>query len=339
MKALNIIVFLLISAATMAQPTLTFEKHAIKPGIDNPMTFCSYSDAGAGGANVIWDFTNLVAVKEFTGHVNDAFNPDFSLANTELEEFGVRFFFDINEAGIQQYGYLSEDGKTRVNYYKPYDRIIFPFAFQDSYSSPFSGEYFSNEKKIAQIDGIGKVESDAWGTIKLPGNIEYDNTLRIKSEKTYILEFESMSQEIDMITYRWYNSMHRYPLLVLIETTVTTNNKSTTSTQAAYNLNAVKTEPTFKSGIIINSQDLKVYPNPAKNELTLELFSTNKGFASISITDLTGKVIVTKFGRAVNSGINKIVLKDEISHLQEGFYILNIEIEGKIMNQEISIID
>ena len=123
MKNLNFLIFLFACIAVTAQPTLTFEKHALKAGIDNPMTICNFSAVGESGHNVNWDFTNLKALKEFTGHINESLNDNFSLANTELEEFGVRFYYNTMEEGIVQYGYMSSNGRTLVNYDSPYEKI------------------------------------------------------------------------------------------------------------------------------------------------------------------------------------------------------------------------
>ena len=168
MKLLNLLVLFCAFTTAMAQPTITYENHALKAGVDNPMTFCSFLDAGVAGNNVTWDFTQLKAIKEFTGHISDAVDANFYMANTELEEFGIRFYYDINENGIEHYGYLSRDGRTRVIYDNPYEKIHYPFVFRDNSKSSFSGEYFSKSKKIGDIAGTGDIEADAWGTIKLP---------------------------------------------------------------------------------------------------------------------------------------------------------------------------
>lgn len=337
MKLLKFFLFFFISIAVNAQPILTFETHALKAGVDNPMTFCTFSEVGNSGANVKWDFTNLKALKEFTGHIKESFDDNFSLANTELEEFGVQFYYNTSEDGIEQYGYLSKDGKTRVKYDSPFEKVHFPFSFQDVYSKPFAGEYFLNEKVIGQVEGSGQIEADAWGTILLPGNIEYENTLRVKSEKSYTINFEQSTQNVEMVTYRWYNNAHRYPLLVLIETTTNTDGgASTKSTQAAYNLNAVSSAflATDSKEIDIN---FSVYPNPATDEFTIELSSLTNGFVTITLTDVAGRVVVSSFEKEVYAGLNTIVIKDEINLIQEGLYIVQIGIDNKIITQEMSI--
>jgi hypothetical protein len=256
------------------------------------------------------------------------------LANIELNEFGVKFYYDIDESGINQYGYLSKSGKTRIIYNTPFEKMRFPLTYSDYHSSNFSGEYFTNNISAGQIEGNSVIEADAWGTIRLPGDISYSNTVRVKSEKNYTVEFTNSTQNVKMITYRWYNSVHRYPLLVLIETTVENGTKTSKSTQAAYNLNAVNI---IENNIQSTPVSVSIYPNPVIDELTVEVSGEKEALAYITITDISGREVLSPQKREIFEGMNIIPFTDEIAGLREGIYILKIDSGGEIFTKEFTV--
>lgn len=325
----------LLGSVLLSQTALNFEKHALKPGIDNPMTYCAYSEAGESGSNVKWDFSELMALEEFTGKLNEVSDGDFTNVNTVLEEFGVKFYFNVSEFGIEQHGYLSADGRTSISYSKPFEKVRFPLNYTDSYTSPFSGEYFTDNELSGQIDGSAFVTADSWGTLLLPGNTEFENTLRIKSVKTYNLEFENSLHDVEMVTYRWYNSTHRYPLLVLSEIKTSVNgNTIRTRTQAAYNSNVVKAETLDLKQTAIDN--IEVYPNPSRGNVFISLNSTLEASAVISITDISGREMF-KETNMISSGKNVISLSGKLLHLNEGLYLINITVRDKVEVIELSL--
>lgn len=325
----------LLTSVILSQTSLTFEKHALKSGFDNPMTYCAYTEAGDSGSNIFWDFADLKALEEFTGKLNDVSDGDFTYVNTVLEEFGVKFYFNVSEHGIEQHGYVSADGRTSISYSNPFEKVRFPFNYQDSYTSPFSGEYYTDNEITGQIDGSAFVTADSWGTLLLPGKTEFKNTIRLKSVKTYKLELESSENDVKMITYRWYNSTHRYPLLVLTEITTSVNGKAMkTRTQAAYNSNAVKAEALDLKQTALSN--IEVYPNPSQGDVFISLNSTIEATVDISITDMSGKEMFKEINN-ISSGDNVISLSGKLHHLDEGLYLITINVGNRVEVIELSL--
>ncbi len=324
-----------LTTIVFGQTTLTYDNHALKDGIHNPMTLCEYADPGIAGTDVVWDFSKLVAKQEFTGHINNALNrPVISDATTELEEFGTSFFFKIDDESILQVGYASKDGKSIVEYSEPFEKMRFPFAFSDHYSKNFAGTYKVNDTKIGEIDGKGSIEADAWGKLILPNNSVYENTLRVKTTKTYKTQFSNSEQNVEIVTYRWYNNINRYPLLVLTEYKTISNSNENVSYQAAYNNNAV-----HALAVSSNSMDenVAVYPNPAENFMKVKIFAENASLARLTIFDITGKKVFVNADYNLSQGNNEITLYNEISSLKSGTYLLNISMNNKSIVREISI--
>jgi hypothetical protein len=317
-----------------AQPVLTYNTHAFLPGMNNPMTLCNYTDPGVVGDNVTWDFSSLEPSDTFTGKVNSVVTDnDFTDATVVLEEFGTSFFFESDENSIRQVGYKSSDSRVLVKYNDPYDKMVYPLIKGDLYNCSFTGNYFLDGSQVGEINGTGTIEADAWGTIKLPKNKTYENTMRVKSVKAYTIAFsDNATQEVEVVSYRWYNNFHRYPLLVLTQYTTTSGQNVNTNYQSAYNNNAVSsvTSPINPVG----GETFSLYPNPAQSNLNLYLFAAWNKSVQLKIYDVSGKIVLTLQDRNVLEGENIIDLSREISVLKPGSYVLNISSGSNLITRE-----
>jgi hypothetical protein len=193
----------------------------------------------------------------------------------------------------------------------------YDFEYGNSFSGSFSGSYEYDDVPTGTITGSYSVEADAFGTLILPGNKEFESTLRIKTIKTYTNEFSSSSQEVEITTYRWYNQSHRYPLLVLTEYTTAVGENVNVNYQAAYNSNAVNAIPS------IATESVTLYPNPTSSTLNLELNTSLTGSVYFEIFDASGKV-VRKFEREAIPGHQLFDLSSEVKGLQPATYMLII---------------
>lgn len=322
----NLIAFVLCFLVS-GQPVMTYQTHALKAGNNNPMLFCAYAEPGAQGANVSWDFSNLLFIKDFVGYLNNAQTSSllssFPDANTELAEFDSRFYFKVTKKGIEQYGYSSADGNVKVDYTVPFVKMKYPFKYGDSYSGSFSGNCLSSGVQYAELNGNYTVEADAYGTLILPGNVVYENVIRIKTTKIYTNHYQNADEQVDMTTYRWYNATYRYPLLVLTAYTTKTAGGEFTNYQAAYNNKVLNSQKSATP--ILSDASVKLYPNPARSELTLQVEALNKGVIGISIYNSAGKLIKV-FNREVYSeGIQNFDLSGEIRGLMPASYILKVD--------------
>ena len=321
-KNLLLLAFAGLAAVISAQTVLTYETHALKAGEDNPMSYCEYLAPGSAGENVVWDFSTLKFQKSFTGTLRQAattqYGPNFEKANTELGEFDARFYFSVSPEKIEQYGYSSADGRGQIKYTTPFVKMKFPFEYRDAFSGSFAGGYYYTGTQTGDISGTYYVEADAWGKLILPGNSTYENTIRVKTEKSYTTQYGATEQQVEIVTYRWYNNAHRYPLLVLTEYTTTSGNSSTTSYQAAYNNNAVSAVSK------LTESGFKLYPNPVNNSLIVELPLAETGTLSFRIVDASGRVVNTFEKQVDQNGFNQMDLSAEIANLMEGNYNLII---------------
>lgn len=340
----NKLIFLLFALfsllnLSLSQPVITSVSHALLAGENNPMTLCEYMAPGASGNNITWDFSGLKQIEKFTGILNLVVgSADFPGADTELDEFGTSFYFEINETTVNQVGYASKDRMSKVLYDVPYEKMIFPLSYGSKHEKDFAGSSFYDNKLTGKITGTGTISADAWGTLILPNQSEYKNTLRVKSEKKYTIVYNgNSSQEFEVISYRWYNSLHRYPLLVLTEYKNQTTGRQNVSInyQAAYNNNAV----TALDEAIAVGTEINLIPNPVKDELKLVISAQTNSKSGYRIFDLTGKLVYSQSNINLAAGENIFNLSDAIVGLKPGYYVVKVQIENKSFDRQFIIIE
>ncbi len=81
------------------------------------------------------------------------------------------------------------------------------------------------------------------------------------------------------------------------------------------------------------SSQIKMYPNPANNNVTLNIPATKNTTAQISIVDVSGK-IVFKTTTMLSAG-NTIKQIQEIAKLAIGIYYVSMNVDGQITNQKL----
>lgn len=103
----------------------------------------------------------------------------------------------------------------------------------------------------------------------------------------------------------------------------------TTTKAAYYRLKQVDLngDYTYSDIVIVKASDVKVeqvvvYPNPMKSDLTVEIDAVKQGTAVITITDLTGKAVKV-LNLNVSFGFNKYTI-EEMSDLRNGLYFVTI---------------
>jgi hypothetical protein len=323
----------------MAQVTLTQETHGFFANLKNPMVLTSYVEPGVAGKNVVWDFSNLEVKSSFTGTIDGFYTSKccskFTKGNVVLEEFGNFFVFESTDQSLEQVGYMSSTGNTRFSYNKPFVKMRYPFSYGDSYSGQFDGDYILNDNVIGSIAGTYSVEGDGIGKLILPNGKNLDNVLRVKEVKTTKQTFSSSSVLITDITYRWYVSNHRFPVLVLIRSEVKgQNSEPAVSTRAAYNsdvMNATTTTPVSTLPDI----NLSIYPNPYAEKVNIDFNIPAKCSVNISVYDLTGRVVKELANATLDAGQKHFEFSAKSLGLPCGTYILKLKAGSKELTRKL----
>jgi len=100
------------------------------------------------------------------------------------------------------------------------------------------------------------------------------------------------------------------------------------------------TNPKFSGGFLaIETLDkingLNLYPNPANNEVSIDLSLTEGAQVSVTIYDMTGKLVSDAFSGFMNAGVNQVKINTQ--HLPSGMYNTVISSDNSLKNIKLSI--
>jgi hypothetical protein len=242
-------------------------------------------------------------------------------ANTIIEEFGNHFYFNVQNDIMEQYGTVS--GNVITKYDQPFLKLKFPFTYGDRYTGNYSGVQETANSKVP-VKGTYEVYGDAYGTLILPNSITIENVLRVKQTRTIDNGNGNSLQEI---TYRWYSTNVRYPILVIIKYVTPT---STNIAEVAMYAHAGDKN---KSATPINNVEafsgLEVYPNPVENQLTVSFNIGSASKVSIRIIDETGRAVkVLMNSKKLDAGNYNYTFSADEKSIKPGLYYLQV-VSGK----------
>ncbi len=338
MRKLYISIVCVVFAATLqAQTVLTYQTHGLVADHVNEMKITKYVNPGTEGRNVVWDFRTLELVKDFTGTLDDpAFSKGsgvFIESNAVLEEFGNYFFFKSNEVGIEQHGFMSSTGTTTIVYDQPFVKMRYPFSYGSSYAGSFGGTYNSNNRTLGNIQGSYAVSGDGLGTLLLPGGNVYENVLRVKEVKSYTQSLNGRPYDVEIVTYRWYVNEHRFPILVLIKSSsFFSNNRTSESTQAAYNPVAITPLDVTTAE---SSNGLTVFPNPYKDQINIRFSIDKTSNVKLAVFDLNGRLVKNLVNGIDGPGEKTYKFSAKEMGLAAGAYIVKLSVNGEETSKKI----
>jgi Secretion system C-terminal sorting domain len=88
--------------------------------------------------------------------------------------------------------------------------------------------------------------------------------------------------------------------------------------------------PTGLRDELLADSAVKIYPNPTRDELFVELFTDNKVQAKVTIFDLTGRMMHTE-------KTNSELLRIDTPQYARGIYFVRVEMDGKFLTKKIVI--
>jgi len=262
-------------------------------------------DVGEAGENKTWDFSNLNSVAtnfntlKFLSPKETPFSGDYPNANIVLYSNDVYeswMFMKNTEEELKPLGSgVMINGEKRVD---NYGGIVmkFPLKYLDSYSDEIIKEKVLIKNNKGQ-DSI-KVKTvlnhlnvvDSWGDVLLPEGtflslrmkytLTVTNYMYQKQEGKWSLLGKPITETT--ISYKWWtdNKSAKYPVVQIVMDFM--NEKPI----VVHYLKAIPFEEIIDES---NEEKLKIYPNPAREKITLALKSSNETY--ITIYSLQGKVI------------------------------------------------
>lgn len=342
-KITFIIVSVFVMQALVAQTVLT---HGINLEFGDTYKYDGYEgvtniEPGSGGANQVWDFSNLSGYGFFEGINAIAVDPATTLfadsaavadatlctRNFDDPDIGPYQYYENNNStqNVIAMGFLGTTNSSFGTYTDPQKAFDLPFAYNDSFVDgyDFLNFHIENGYYFMRDSATVTVEADAYGTITTPLQ-EFQNVLRIKRTKTYYAWFKwdaegdwIKSGPYTDIEYSWYAPNIKVPVMYVDEMEDFIDYP--VRYLVDYNFTTATEELVY--------QEVELFPNPTINKLTIKTEST---ITRIGLYSIQGQQLFT------NSLPDQVQQQTiDLMEFPTGIYIVKIELEnGQILTEK-----
>jgi hypothetical protein len=295
-KIITLSIVLSLSISGFSQIILTHSKHALIIGDVQVMHKADYVEPSAGGAGLIWNFSDLQFHGEEKNYMLDATTvekygalPSATVAITTSGDY--HGMFRITATENDNVGHFGKD--YFVIFTQPQRRMIYPFTYGNHYRSSFSGYGVYENNATTDITGDYSFEADAYGTLILPNNV-LTNVLRIKHTLSRYEFARCFFSETHQTRYLYYTEDQRYPVFSNIETMWISNNRDTTwhrsSAVNEFVRNLPADEPVVEKPMLTQRREYihNVFPNPFNDELKVNFVLDEKTNVAVELYSLDG---------------------------------------------------
>lgn len=335
MKTKLLLILLLTSVISWAQDPIT----SFYPGSDaiyNIVNSSSPVDQSASGANATWTFDNLSTIGFSSDDYPTVTAEDMALypGTTTNTRTSSDVDLMISESRIYSKNVSNEVSITAVKNSQIELNFVtdnatlgtFPLNYGYSLTDNLAGTYI-NGTYTGTCNGTITTSVDGFGTL----NSNVDNTGVISQQVTRLKSVQNITLNYSILTnvgtivqtvYNYYTSGSSTPVF--------------RTTKIVVNVPLLSIDQTIEQmerklifiGVNENeasANTILMLPNPTEDVLTINN-KTMEAIQSISITDMSGRVVMQS-----NGNVSSL----SISHLQKGLYIANIETGAKTLTQKI----
>ena len=261
------------------------------------------------GPNYNWDFSRLNMTSQDIYAYKSSFLTPYllyffntvglktadSIGVSTIQLKNIYTFYTKNATVFRAEGQgYSYNNVPLANDYIDADEVYqFPLLYRDRDSSHFYFDY-----QLAQLtqfinyaqSGDRINEADGWGSITTPYKT-YPDVLRVKSTVTIhdsikVAGFPINTTRIE-VSYKWLSKTEKIPVLE-ISGVVLNGNYTVTSVR----FRDAFRKPVVSSNAEIAAQNVKMFPNPATNNLTVQL--ENAAAQRLSVFNSTGQLVLDK---------------------------------------------
>jgi len=281
------------------------------------------------GANANWNFSNLAILGESADTQTLPTAGEISTFPGTTAVVTTQSYYDDNtsatfklysKAPSNALSLTGMDNDELMLNYNTNNALLgtFPLSFGYNNTDNVAGNY-DNGAYAGTFSGTINTTVDAWGTLNVAGtNINAFNgaVTRLKTVQNLSLNYGAFPNvgTVTVTTYSYYGTNLIPVGIPRFRSTVTTVNVPLLS------INQTVTQNEAFAAILLgtyqpqqNLDALAIAPNPVENTLNIE--SDAQKIQSVTLTDVTGKIILTD--RSQSKSI-------EVGHLQKGIYFATI---------------
>lgn len=264
-----------------------------------------------------WTATSFVETSTYTTVASTpsaASFPNATLAETMSGTGSSITYFKSTPTTFEFQGLHFPSNNVAVNFSNTAVFATWPVAFGYNNTDPFGGA--STGTVSSTLSGFINLNASGTGTVVMPGGTTLSNCLQVVVTLTVNQTAGTFSQTMVSKEYTYYHSSAKFPVLSYQYQTSTSGTTTTNSFNAFVNTAVV-------TGLSRNelSSNLSVYPNPAKEFLTVSLENNANDMVTYTISNMLGQEV-----KSANLGTNaKINSTINVAGLSKGIYMLNLK--------------
>jgi len=285
-----------------------------------------------GGAGVTWDYSTISPNASKDSTVSLAVTPKstgydtaFPKANySSISLSGKTYLFGImSSSQFETIGTYSYDSATKISQVRKYGNTLINYTFPLTYNSTNSDSYYVayNNQGFATVEhGYHKYTAIGYGTLKMPKNT-FKNVLLLRDSNTSYTTVNKATTKVTAITNTFVTPGKRGSILTFFTTSYKVFSFNIVNKLIYYN-------QSYTTGIeegVSKIEDYALYPNPTNYNSNLEVICKSASKATISISDLTGKIINQQMVY-LNEGKTKTEL--DVQNLKAGIYLVSVKGQG-----------
>jgi Secretion system C-terminal sorting domain len=290
---------------------------------------------GPAGAGQVWDFSsdtvNSTSTISYVSPTGQPGASNFPSATLATQSAGTYIYYLANSSEYTTLGTYSSGGgyTTILNYTDSEINFNLPFNYSTTQHDVFSGITTSSASPYPVYrTGNDTASADAYGIVKCPNGLTYSVT-RVKTVQNFHDSTDyggfPVLQDTRIETYNYFQQNISYPIIALSLSTSTTDFFGSTTTAKLKSLTFYGggTPTNINSNMI--SAGTKIYPNPASDQLNIELPDNNT--YSLELKDMSGKSILSSSNGGIIISGNKA--SSDLRGLSKGIYVLEINSNGQ----------
>jgi hypothetical protein len=341
MKKLYFSILSAIVGLSLNAQTLTQANHAPSVGDMFGTKQCDSTsiNPGASGSGVIWTFTSTIvhpAITNYTGVTTAATGSasSFPSAGVSVSAGAAKnSFYSSTATALQYWGgdvTLGALGAT-LSYTGTAAAAVakYPMSLSTTSTSLVSGTLTVSGNN-GTFNGTCTATADGTGTLKLPSGVTFNNCIRVLT--TQNINFNVIvAGTITQVKYDYYNAVTKNPLFTIATSSINSIAGSSTQTVVTIASNYITLGVKENAS---NSIDLSVYPNPAKDNLTISYYNENGNNASYQVLNALGQVIKQDY-----LGNDKGIIRSEVNveSLPSGIYFVKVMIGDRSTVEKITV--
>ena len=325
MRKIYLLLFAALPLQLMAQPTIHNAEN-FGSNITLGYVNCNYVNPGPSGTNQTWDFSgSFTRIDTIEVHVYIPLGtPAIPTANViKRYDDSTSDFYTSSSSASYLIGRIDSSAAgagTQTRYNPGILSVKLPITYNMYDSTSFTSNYMV-QGQYAVGKGMSSVKADAYGTLKLPGGINYTNVMRVV--QTYY-EADSVlppgpatgTISISSVSYKWYDDSHTEALLEIDSSHITSSSGGNFNFSNAMYLTsentAVATVDNANTAFaaMFNNDELVLHGTTANDKYDIAVY--NIAGQRIFASDFTGGTNLKTFntGRNLRPGMYIISLDD-----------------------------